>query len=177
MTPSEFGTKWSAAAVKESAGAKEHFIDLCHMLGYPTPTQADPTGEWYAFEQGAEKTEGGDGFADVWKRRQRYTPTSTFETFPFPRPTDQQRERIVAAAAELDRLRTGWLNPELLEPEQLELRTLTNLYNEGPIWLSDAHAPLDSAVFDAYGWPANLADAKVLEHLLDLNLARAVTPA
>jgi hypothetical protein len=68
MTPSEFAAKWSAATVKESAGAEEHFIDLCQMLGHPTPTQADPTGEWYAFEKGAEKTEGGDGFADVWKR-------------------------------------------------------------------------------------------------------------
>jgi hypothetical protein len=68
MTPSEFAAKWSAATVKESAGSKEHFIDLCRMLGYPTPTQADPAGEWYAFEKGAEKTEGGDGFADVWKR-------------------------------------------------------------------------------------------------------------
>ena len=38
------------------------------MLGVPTPNEADPTGEEYAFEKGAEKTEGGDGFADVWKR-------------------------------------------------------------------------------------------------------------
>lgn len=67
MTPSEFGAKWSAATVKESAGSKEHFIDLCQMLGYPTPTQIDPTGDWYAFEKGAEKTEdSGDGFADGW---------------------------------------------------------------------------------------------------------------
>jgi hypothetical protein len=69
MTPSEFAAKWSASTAKESAGAKEHFIDLCRMLGFPTPNEADPTGEWYAFEKGAEKTEGsGDGFADVWKR-------------------------------------------------------------------------------------------------------------
>ena len=34
----------------------------------PTPTEADPTGDWYAFEKGAEKTGGGEGFADVWKR-------------------------------------------------------------------------------------------------------------
>jgi len=109
--------------------------------------------------------------------RPRYTPTTTFETFPFPHATDEQRERIGAAAAELDRLRTGWLNPQGLEPEKLELRTLTNLYNERPTWLNDAHAALDSAVFDAYAWPANLADAEVLERLLDLNLARAATPA
>jgi hypothetical protein len=60
--------KWYASSAKESAGAKEHFIDLCRMLGYQTPNEADPTGDWYAFEKGAEKTDGGDGFADVWKR-------------------------------------------------------------------------------------------------------------
>jgi hypothetical protein len=27
-----------------------------------------PPGEWYAFEKGAAKFEGGEGFADVWKR-------------------------------------------------------------------------------------------------------------
>jgi type II restriction/modification system DNA methylase subunit YeeA len=32
------------------------------------PTDADPKGEWYAFEKGALKTGGGDGWADVWKR-------------------------------------------------------------------------------------------------------------
>ena len=68
MTPSEFAAKWSGSTQTESAAAQEHFIDLCRMLGFPTPNQADPTGEWYAFEKGAEKTEGGDGFADVWKR-------------------------------------------------------------------------------------------------------------
>jgi hypothetical protein len=68
MTPSEFAAKWSASTAKESAGAKEHFIDLCRLLGVATPNEADPTGDWYAFEKGAEKTAGGDGFADVWKR-------------------------------------------------------------------------------------------------------------
>jgi hypothetical protein len=28
MTPEEFREKWSAARLKESAGAKEHFLDL-----------------------------------------------------------------------------------------------------------------------------------------------------
>ena len=39
--------------------------------------------------------------------RPRYTPTTTFETFPFPHPTDRQREAIAAAARELVRLRDG----------------------------------------------------------------------
>ncbi len=38
------------------------------MLGQPTPHEADPTGESYAFERRVEKAGGGDGFADVWKR-------------------------------------------------------------------------------------------------------------
>lgn len=41
----------------------------------------------------------------------RYTPSSCFETFPFPEPTDKQRQAIAAAAKELDDLRTAWLNP------------------------------------------------------------------
>jgi hypothetical protein len=52
----------------ERAAAQEHFIDLCRMLGVPTPNEADPTGADYAFEKGTEKVGGGDGFADVWKR-------------------------------------------------------------------------------------------------------------
>ena len=31
-----------------------------------TPNEADPTGDFYAFEKGAERTSAGDGFADVW---------------------------------------------------------------------------------------------------------------
>ncbi len=52
----------------EKAASQEHFIDLCRMLGEPTPHEADPTGEHYAFEKRVVKAGGGDGFADVWKR-------------------------------------------------------------------------------------------------------------
>ena len=38
------------------------------MVGAKTPNEADPTGDFYAFEKGAEKIGGGDGFADVWRR-------------------------------------------------------------------------------------------------------------
>ena len=33
LTPREFAKKWGDNATKESAAAKEHFIDLCRMLG------------------------------------------------------------------------------------------------------------------------------------------------
>ena len=102
-----------------------------------------------------------------------YTPTTCFETFPFPHPTDAQRDAIAAAAAELNRLREGWLNPEGMGAAELRRRTLTNLYNQRPTWLATAHAALDAAVAAAYGWPADLADGEILERLLTLNLERA----
>jgi len=102
----------------------------------------------------------------------RYTPTTCFETFPFPRPTDEQREAIAAAARDLVRLRDGWLNPPGLDPDELSKRTLTNLYNARPTWLEHAHAVLDSAVLAAYGWPFDLANPEILERLLALNLER-----
>jgi hypothetical protein len=52
--------------------------------------------------------------------RPRYTPTTCFETFPFPEPTEEQREAIAGAARELDQLRNNWLNP----PEWTRVETL-----------------------------------------------------
>ena len=68
MTPREFITKWRASELKERSASQEHFIDLCRLVGEPTPAEADPTGETYCFERGARKDTGGDGWADVWKR-------------------------------------------------------------------------------------------------------------
>ena len=68
MTPGAFIAKWQASELKERSAAQEHFIDLCRLLGEPTPAEADPTGERYCFERGARKDTGGDGWADVWKR-------------------------------------------------------------------------------------------------------------
>ena len=111
--------------------------------------------------------------------RPRYTPTTCFETFPFPAPDDERRAAVATAANELNQLRENWLSPTdmLGEPalttEQLRRRTLTNLYNESPTWLRNAHAKLDAAVADAYGWPNDLSDEQILERLLALNLERA----
>ena len=96
----------------------------------------------------------------------RYTPTTCFETFPFPHPTSEQRNAIASAAAELNRLRENWLNPTDaagspdLNAADLRRRTLTNLYNQRPTWLANAYHTLDAAVADAYGWPA---DSAILE--------------
>ncbi len=90
-----------------------------------------------------------------------------------PDPTSEQRDRVGEAARRLVELRDGWLNPPGLDPADLEKRTLTNLYNQRPTWLANAHAKLDAAVLDAYGWPDDSPDDQILERLLALNLQRA----
>ena len=115
------------------------------------------------------------------KSGMRYIISKCFETFPFPRPTDEQREEIADAARELNRLREGWLNPVDAEGKavmfgvDLRRRTLTNLYNEyeGHSWLVKAHERLDGAVAGGFiGWDAGISDDAVLEGLLGLNLER-----
>lgn len=127
---------------------------------------------------------------EIWSRRAgtqvrdaesgfRYTPTSTFETYPFPWPPSHEPkdsplvEAIAEAARELVEKRDAWLNPPDASAEELKKRTLTNLYNARPAWLADAHRKLDEAVFAAYGWPSTLTDAELLERLLALNHERA----
>jgi hypothetical protein len=68
VTPQLLIAKWKRVTLAERAACQEHFIDLCRMLGHPAPAEADPTGEWFTFERGVEKSEGGNGWADVWKR-------------------------------------------------------------------------------------------------------------
>ena len=197
--------------------------------------------------------------------RPRYTPTTCFETFPFPAgltPADTAHQRtetlasgaqipadlpatmalpaaappadskpnhppalagkapaahqtiatrdsaiaIAEAAHRLDTLRQNWLNPpewtrsvpevvplgmaESPYPDRivprpglseadakaLQKRTLTNLYNQRPAWLAQAHEQLDAAVAAAYGWAdytPQMPDDEILRRLLALNLARA----
>ena len=111
--------------------------------------------------------------------RPRYSQATTFMTFPFPwppgkEPQDDPRVQAIAQAAkELVRQRDAWLNPPGLDEKELDKRTLTNLYNQRPAWLDEAHMRLDAAVFDAYGWPHDLSDEEILARLLALNLERA----
>ncbi len=89
-------------------------------------------------------------------------------------PQDDRRVQAIAAAAKnLVELRDRWLNPPDTPESELRKRTLTNLYNQRPQWLDDAHRTLDHAVFAAYGWPPDLTAQQILERLLALNHERA----
>jgi len=64
----EFIRVCRASTLTERSGSQSHFIALCRLLGIKPPLEEDPRGEWFAFEKGAKKTGGGDGWADVWRR-------------------------------------------------------------------------------------------------------------
>ncbi len=105
-----------------------------------------------------------------------HTPTSCFETFPFPHPDPTQRTAIEKAAVYLEQCRAHLKGKG---------KTLTEAYNaledcrKNPsptheaYTLMDAHERLDKAVFAAYGWTYPLSEDEILEKLLALNLQRA----
>ena len=68
MTPQQFIAKWKKAELSERSACQQHFLDLCDLLRQPKPAEVDPKGEWYTFEKGVDKTDGGKGFADVWQQ-------------------------------------------------------------------------------------------------------------
>lgn len=63
-----FIARWQKNTLSERSAAQSHFIDVCAVLGMPTPAAVDPTGSEYTFEKGVTKVGGGGGWADVWKR-------------------------------------------------------------------------------------------------------------
>lgn len=96
----------------------------------------------------------------------RYIISECFEKFPFPTPTESQREAVAQAARTLDEQRRN-----VCRPNGTYRRSMTALYNENPPWLQTAHAELDAAVADAYGWSSDLADDEILRRLVRLNVS------
>jgi hypothetical protein len=121
------------------------------------------------------------------------TPASIAEVTQRP-----YAQAIANAAFQLNQLRNNWLNPPewvdwVITPEEetagfpkrpvakpgheaeLKKRTLTNLYNLKPHWLTHAHQILDKAVASAYRWDdytPDMTNAELLQRLLKLNLTR-----
>lgn len=100
--------------------------------------------------------------------RLRYTPSSVFETYPWPDPvTDEQRDRVAEASQRLLARRS-----EICLAENIGLTRLYNAVDDGA-WtdLKALHRELDVAVADCYGWPASVAqdDRELVRRLTELN--------
>lgn len=67
MTPQDFIAKWKGGG-DERRDWHSFFDDLCRLVGHKTPREADPGHEWFTYEKGASITDGGDGWADAWKK-------------------------------------------------------------------------------------------------------------
>jgi len=117
MTPQEFVAKWRPSTLKERSGSQEHFIDLCRMLGHETPAQADSEGKWFTFERGADKSTGGQGWADVWKKG--------FFAWEYK----GKHKDLDAAYAQLLRYCDALLNPPLLVVSDMETIVVHTNFN------------------------------------------------
>lgn len=97
--------------------------------------------ELWARATGSQLREAESGF--------RYTPTSTFETFPFPSPDRELMGAVTMAARELDVLRSRWLNP----PEWVREESVSFLASaEGPWAHLVTSANAEGAGTATYRW-------------------------
>jgi len=120
----------------------------------------------------------------------RYTPTTTFETFPFPWPPGQEPRLpdhhvadIAPWARALAAWREAWLNPpppakgtlDVAYDRLIKVRTLTNLYNGLAYWR--ATRPFDRAAFDKETrksvTPAEIQELDDIHRALDAAVLRA----
>jgi restriction-modification enzyme MmeI-like protein len=116
-----------------------------------------------------------------------YNNTSTFLPFAFPECSAAQKQRIreLGEALDVHRKRQQELHPKLTITGMYnvleKLRTgqpLTDkereIHEQGLVSvLKQIHDDLDTAVFEAYGWPTTLTDEEILERLVALNHERA----
>ena len=102
--------------------------------------------------------------ASTLKSDFRYTPSSVFDTFPWPQ---NPRRKQIKAVAEAGRTIHEFRHERLFKSEKLSLRDLySTLELPGKNPLGDLHAKLDKAVMAAYGFDPN---GDVLAQLLALN--------
>jgi len=106
--------------------------------------------------------------------RLRYTPSTAFETFPWPNPTAGQHHAISAAAKALLDRRNAIVNAEPMGLTELYNRVEDGAYAD----LGKLHRTLDEAVAAAYGWPKKVAqnDDELVRRLGQLNSEYAMKP-
>jgi hypothetical protein len=116
-----------------------------------------------------------------------YVKTKTFDPFPFPSATKEQRATLAELAEELDYTRKAVLDevPDLTMTEIYNLRDkmrsgleMSNVDNDRARAarvgiVHRLHEQIDAAVADAYGWPVDLSRSEIVTRLVALNAERA----
>lgn len=174
----ELAGKWwlflrPRGAMREALGGLTRYIAVgrhgkrMHLAWVDPLTMASDATNVFAFDDdysmGILLSSAHDSWAwehgSTWKFDLRYTPTSIFETFPWPQPAPGVRQAIADASRALY-ARRG----ELCIKHDIGLTELYNLIDEGAFEeLAALHKRLDEAVVDAYGWPKSIAqDADAL---------------
>lgn len=127
--------------------------------------------------------------AGLLEDRQQYVKAICFDAYPFPDATETQKARIRDLAERLDAHRkaaqgrgvtiTGMYNllAKLRSGEAFTAKEREQHEAAQTEILRQLHDELDAAVADAYGWPADLPDAEILERLVALNKERAAEEA
>jgi hypothetical protein len=119
--------------------------------------------------------------------RPRYSKSKCFDPFPFPDASEQLRSQIRALSEELDQTRKRVLaeNPEvtltglynviqkLRANEQLTAEEKGRKIDTATMIIKDLHKQIDALVLRAYAWAPELTDNEIIDHLVQLNAARA----
>ncbi len=104
LSPEDFVKRWNRVTAGEKQTYQQHFIDVCHLIGAKTPIELDPTGENYTFEYGLKKTDGRQGYADVFYRK----------LFAIEYKSANKHRDLKAAYQQLQQYRENMDNPPLL---------------------------------------------------------------
>ncbi len=91
--------------------------------------------------------------------RFRYSKEVVYNNFPWPHPTDAQREKIIQTAQAI-------LDARALYPDS----SLADLYDElaMPVELRKAHRANDAAVLEAYGFPKDATESDIVARLFKM---------
>ena len=107
------------------------------------------------------------GESSTFETRIRFTPSTAYETFPWPSPGANEKEAIeVTSRALINRRR------EISISEEIGLTELYNRMDDGAYTdLAKLHRSLDEAVVASYGWPTDLAQngEELKSRIWDLN--------
>jgi hypothetical protein len=132
----------------------------------------------FAFEDDFSMGVLSSGVHHEWARAQsstledrfRYTPTSAFDTFPWPQPGMSGREAIAELSVAVMERRAA-----ICSEREIGLTRLYNEIEDGAYRpLAQLHEDLDEAVAAAYGWPASAAHDAAESNSLLLELNRAI---